>query len=532
MQSLTRGCASGSAASACSTSAPAAAARCLLPAAARHRCPPPPRAAGSGTPQHPEENERPGGDSGLQDSLIKQLQFEIGKKRVRVRRRRDVAGHPGRSLLRAALLLLQGSAAGSVPFSDAPMLRLLLALKQVDEFVAEEAEGLKAKAEEAKEELEKLADLQNLKAEVAFNSALAGGWVGGWGARRRSTTRLHPPQGRPAKSTGRFGAAPAGGCSPQHQLTTSTGRQSLRQSLTASAHVPTPTWTRGFSNSTAATNRRRLPPPPPPPYAAADINREADEFEEQLRRSREQQKVRRSWEAPRRPGTVGATNRGAVELRRPGWTGRPPSLPAPAPPAPAVHASLSPPRQRKRSWSSGRTTWRWHAPRASSLSRSTSQRARRGAAAPPLAPTWRLQRRCRWVEHCGRGQYVGSRGQPRRWWVRRRGGDRGGGAGGWSGVWGSSGHWGVGRGSQGQTRRTVRPCRWVGETRGGRGQESGRQCRWRGWRGGGRGRSHCMADRARCDCSLPNLARLPCPPRLPSACRRAGSASRSLPAPS
>jgi len=40
--------------------------------------------------------------------------------------------------------------------------------------VEAEAEGLKAKAEEAKEELDKLADLQNLKAEVAFNSALAG----------------------------------------------------------------------------------------------------------------------------------------------------------------------------------------------------------------------------------------------------------------------------------------------------------------------------------------------------------------------
>lgn len=64
------------------------------------------------------------GDSGLQDSLVQQLQFEIGKKRV-------------------------------------------------DEFVQSEAEGLKAKAEEAKEELDRLADLQNLKAEVAFNSALA-----------------------------------------------------------------------------------------------------------------------------------------------------------------------------------------------------------------------------------------------------------------------------------------------------------------------------------------------------------------------
>lgn len=45
---------------------------------------------------------------------------------------------------------------------------------QVDEFVQSEAEGLKAKAEEAKEELDRLADLQNLKAEVAFNSAMAG----------------------------------------------------------------------------------------------------------------------------------------------------------------------------------------------------------------------------------------------------------------------------------------------------------------------------------------------------------------------
>lgn len=43
----------------------------------------------------------------------------------------------------------------------------------------EEAEGLRSKAEAAKEELDKLADLQTLRAEVAFNSALAGGWLGG-----------------------------------------------------------------------------------------------------------------------------------------------------------------------------------------------------------------------------------------------------------------------------------------------------------------------------------------------------------------
>lgn len=38
--------------------------------------------AGSGQP-HPEESEGPQGDSKLQDSLVNQLQFEIGKKRVR-----------------------------------------------------------------------------------------------------------------------------------------------------------------------------------------------------------------------------------------------------------------------------------------------------------------------------------------------------------------------------------------------------------------------------------------------------------------
>ena len=37
-----------------------------------------------------------------------------------------------------------------------------------------ESEALRAKAEEGKAELDALADLQNLKAEVAFNSALAG----------------------------------------------------------------------------------------------------------------------------------------------------------------------------------------------------------------------------------------------------------------------------------------------------------------------------------------------------------------------
>ena len=42
--------------------------------------------------QHPEEDDRPkDGDSGLQDSLIKQLQFEIGKKRVGVLNRSGAA---------------------------------------------------------------------------------------------------------------------------------------------------------------------------------------------------------------------------------------------------------------------------------------------------------------------------------------------------------------------------------------------------------------------------------------------------------
>jgi hypothetical protein len=54
-------------------------------------------------------------------------------------------------------------------------------LLQVDEFVEEEAEGLRAKAEEGKAELDKLADLQKLRADVAFNSALAGLWAG-WAA--------------------------------------------------------------------------------------------------------------------------------------------------------------------------------------------------------------------------------------------------------------------------------------------------------------------------------------------------------------
>lgn len=40
-------------------------------------------AAGGGGGRHPEEGEPAGGDSGLQDSLVQQLQLEIGKKRVR-----------------------------------------------------------------------------------------------------------------------------------------------------------------------------------------------------------------------------------------------------------------------------------------------------------------------------------------------------------------------------------------------------------------------------------------------------------------
>ena len=70
----------------------------------------------------------------------------------------------------------RGSAASlAVMQRTAQKLHPILSFRQVDEFVEAEAEGLKAKAEEAKEELDRLADLQNLKAEVAFNSALAGG---------------------------------------------------------------------------------------------------------------------------------------------------------------------------------------------------------------------------------------------------------------------------------------------------------------------------------------------------------------------
>ena len=71
---------------------------------------------------------------------------------------------------------------------------------QVEEFVEEEAEGLKAKAEEAKEELDKLADLQNLRAEVAFNSALAG-----------KSTCLHKCVATAGKA-GRHAEPEAGGC--------------------------------------------------------------------------------------------------------------------------------------------------------------------------------------------------------------------------------------------------------------------------------------------------------------------------------
>jgi hypothetical protein len=40
-----------------------------------------PRSSSGG---HPEERDGPQGDSGLQESLVKQLEFEIGKKRVRL----------------------------------------------------------------------------------------------------------------------------------------------------------------------------------------------------------------------------------------------------------------------------------------------------------------------------------------------------------------------------------------------------------------------------------------------------------------
>jgi hypothetical protein len=63
------------------------------------------------------------------------------------------------------------------------------ALMQVDDFVEAEADNLRAKAEEGKAELDKLADLQNLRAEVAFNSALAGE---GWGGAGQSSVHKLP----------------------------------------------------------------------------------------------------------------------------------------------------------------------------------------------------------------------------------------------------------------------------------------------------------------------------------------------------
>lgn len=73
-------------------------------------------------PQSPGSYE--GGDPNLQDALVNQIKFEIGKK-------------------------------------------------QVDSFVEEKSEGLRQVAEEGKAELEKLAELAELKSEVAFNSAMA-----------------------------------------------------------------------------------------------------------------------------------------------------------------------------------------------------------------------------------------------------------------------------------------------------------------------------------------------------------------------
>jgi hypothetical protein len=103
----------------------------------------------------------------------------------------------------------------------------------VDEFVEQEAEGLRSKAEEAKEELDRLADLQNLRAEVAFNSALAGA-----------------PQ-------------PA---SPNERAALPACVLLILLQLCASRISPSVCW-------------------------HADINREADEFEEQLRRSREEREA-------------------------------------------------------------------------------------------------------------------------------------------------------------------------------------------------------------------------------------------------
>ena len=150
-----------------------------------------------------------------------------------------------------------------------PCLRL-----QVDEFVEEEAEGLRAKAEDAKAELDKLADLQNLRAEVAFNSALAGGGGARWEA---PACRV-----RAGGDCGRESVA------VNHTLQVCVGSEGVGVGAFP-IQLPPPCLLRA-RRLVPTCGACTLAAPP-----AADINREADEFEEQLRKSREEREVRLVW---------------------------------------------------------------------------------------------------------------------------------------------------------------------------------------------------------------------------------------------
>ena len=116
--------------------------------------------------------------------------------------------------------------------SAPPLPPAMITRRQVDEYVENEAkEGLRQLAEASKEELQKLAELRDLQAEVAFNSALAGArvglglcdWAGGWLLRypQRKLLRLGPGSWAllgatvaPEKTQGVAGLADARGSSP------------------------------------------------------------------------------------------------------------------------------------------------------------------------------------------------------------------------------------------------------------------------------------------------------------------------------
>jgi hypothetical protein len=123
------------------------------------------------------------GSSEVQNSLVDMLRLEIGKKQVKGERE-ERGAHSGDAAL-VGLRCAVRRRAGRVLYLAAALPTAASALshtQQVEEHVEESSDKLKALADEAKLELDRLGELSKLKSDVAFDSVMVGGCGGSeWG---------------------------------------------------------------------------------------------------------------------------------------------------------------------------------------------------------------------------------------------------------------------------------------------------------------------------------------------------------------